>query len=239
MTGLLHAIIALAQLALGAYGMQRARRNPSVAIVLVVAVIFGLAYDNAVLALGAVLEAGDALEALNTPRYWVHGMLTPLTMWAAFAALAAAGHTAGSKRVWKAGVAALSAGAVALGTWIDVFGLELEPTTEQGITRYVNTFQPLAGPPIASVVTIIVVLIVGILLGRSVRWPWLAAGATVMFLAAAAPGPILLLQSVGEIAFAAGLVFTVSREWPGTDESGIPAGSHDRASTAGPSADLP
>jgi hypothetical protein len=214
--GIVHALIALVQLALGAFGIQRARNNPSLAILLVVAVILGLAYDNAVLALGAALDAGSALEALNTPRYWVHGLLTPLTMWAAFATLAPAGHPAGSSRVGKAMVATLTVGMVALGVWIDVFGLDLEPITEQGTTRYVNEFEPLAGPPLASVVTIVVVLIVGILLWRRVGWPWLAAGATVMFLAAAVPGPILVLQSVGEVAFAAGLVFTVTRDWQGT-----------------------
>jgi len=227
-SGMVHALIALVQLTIGVFGVLRARRNPSPSIVLIVAVTFGLAYDNAVLALGTVLDAGSTLEALNTPRYWVHGLLTPLTMWAAFTALVAAGNPAGTSRAGKTTVAALTVGMVALGAWIDVFGLDLAPITEQGTTRYINEFDPLAGPPIASVVTIVVVLTVGILLWRRVRWPWLAAGATVMFLAAAVPGPILLLQSVGEVAFAGGLVLAITRDWQSLSDSMAPGAGSNR-----------
>ncbi|MDJ0960562.1 MAG: hypothetical protein QNJ88_07890 [Acidimicrobiia bacterium] len=223
MTGIAHAIIAIVQLSLGVYGTVRARRKPGLAIVLVVAVVFGLAYDNVVLALGAVVDAGPLLEALNAPRYWVHGLLTPTTMWAAFAALAMAGHPTGTSRAWRGVITSLTAAMAALGAWIDVVGLDLEPATEQGITRYVNSFEPVSGPPIASVVTIVVVLVIGIRLWRDHDWPWLAAGASIMFVTAAVPGPILLLQSVGEVAFAAGLVTALTHDWHSIDEGEVVA----------------
>ncbi len=219
MTGIAHALIAIVQLGLAVIGTLAARRQQTLAIVLVVAVVYGLAYDNVVLALGAVLDAGPLLEALNAPRYWIHGLLTPATIWAAFTVLGAIGHPAGTSRGWSASVASLTIAMVALGAWIDVVGLDLEPVSEQGITRYVNSFEPVAGPPVAAVVTILAVLTVGIVVWQRTRWPWLAVGATVMFLTAAVPGPILLLQSVGEIAFAAGLVATLTHPWDGAGEA--------------------
>jgi hypothetical protein len=94
-----------------------------------------------------------------------------------------------------------------------VVGLDLRPVGEQGIVRYVNGFEPLAGPPLASVITILFVLLAGVMVWRRNRWPWLAAGAAFMFVSAAVPGPILLVQSIGEVAFAAGLVSTVTHDW--------------------------
>ena len=213
MTGIAHALIALIQLSLAAAGIAAIRRRRLWSLVLVVAIVVGLAYDNTVLALGGMLDAGSLLEALNAPRYWVHGLLTPAAIWVAFAALAMAGHPAGTNRWWHAVVVTVTLAMVAVGAWIDVVGLDLKPMTEQGITRYVNEFEPLRGPPVTAVVTIIAVLVAGIVLWRTRSWPWLAIGATIMFITAAVPGPILLLQSIGEVAFAAGLVAALAHHW--------------------------
>ena len=229
MAGIAHALIAAAQMGLAVFGMAGARRNPSLAIGLVVAVVLGLAYDNAVLALGAVLDAGALLEALNTPRYWVHGLLTPTIIWVAITALALAGHPVGRSRLWRGSAGVLTIAMIGLGAWIDAIGLDLQPTDDQGITRYVNGFEPLAGPPLASVVTILVVLVAGTILWRRNRWPWLAVGATVMFISAAIPGPILLIQGLGEVAFAAGLIATLTHGWDRATESSSPAHASDIA----------
>lgn len=40
--------------------------------------IAALVYDNFAIAAGALLGKGDALKAVNTPRYIFHSLLTPL-----------------------------------------------------------------------------------------------------------------------------------------------------------------
>jgi uncharacterized membrane protein YhhN len=101
------------------------------------------------------------------------------------------------------------------------------PETENGVLRYVNDFHLFKGPPIPAVVTVLVVLIFGAVLWRTIKWPWLCLGSLLMFLTAAATG-FPLLQNVGEVAFAAGLVSTMIRVHSGQRVS-RPASAQARA----------
>ena len=206
-----HLIVALIHLGIAVYATREALRRRSLPMALIAAVVYGLAYDAAVLTLGGVLDAGAPLKALNAPRYWTHALLTPTTMWVALAGLAATGHERAAGSRWRGTIGPVPAAVVALGAWTDIVGLTLEPVTERGITRYVNGFSPIPGPPVAAVVTIVVVLAIGVMIWRRSGWPWLAVGATVMFVTAGMQGQ-LVAQHVGEIAYAAALVFTLTRE---------------------------
>lgn len=205
-----HLIVAFIHLGLVVVAVRAARRRRNAALAIAGVIGVALAYDAAVLALGGALDEGAVLRSLNAPRYWTHALLTPTTIWVALAGLAATGHEPATNRTWKVAVGSLIAVMVLLGSWIDIVGLTLEPVTEAGITRYVNAFSPLPGPPVAAVVTIVVVVVFGVMVWRRSGWPWLAIGAAVMFGTAGLQGQ-LVAQHVGEIAFMAGLISTVMR----------------------------
>lgn len=210
MTGIIFILVGIIQLTTASIGARHAQRHFSWYALLVLILVFGLAYDNFVIAAGAVLSEGDLLKALNVPRYLIHSLFTPTVMIAAFGALRFAGVGWAQSRLWHTVVCVLATSMILLGSYVDVLNLTLFPATEGGIVRYVNDFHLFKGPPIPPVVTIIVVLIFGVVLWRKIKWPWLFAGALLMFIAAAATG-FPLLQNIGEVAFAAGLVSTMIR----------------------------
>ncbi len=195
----------LVQLGIAIYGVQKMRKFFNYYALLVLLVVFGLAYDNFVLAAGGFIPAGDLLKTLNAPRYWMHALFTPVMMIAAFGALRLTGSKFAQGKSWHIIICVLATALIALGSYSDILNLTLEPETSGGLTRYVNTFDFLKGPPIPAVATVLVVLIFGVVLWRNTRFPWMFAGALVMFGAAGATG-MLIVQNIGEIAFAGGLV---------------------------------
>ena len=208
MTGFL--IIGLVQLAIAIYGTLQTRKHFNWASVFVLAVVYGLAYDNLAVAAGGALEAGSTLRAINLPRYWIHALLTPLMMVAALRALRAFGVGFASRERWHRIIGVAAGGLIGLGAWTDIINLDLRAVTEAGVTRYVNHFEFLPGPPIPAVATIVVVLVFGAILWKATRFAWLFIGALIMF-ATAPMVDNLLAQNVGEIAFAGALVLTVVR----------------------------
>lgn len=201
-------IIALVQLGVALYGTAQLRRHFNWYALLVLIVVFGLAYDNFVLAAGGILPEGPLLKALNAVRFWVHALFTPMMMIAAFGALRLTGSKFGQSRTWHTLVCILATLLILLGGYTDILNLQLEPVTANGVTRYVNTYELMPGPPIPALLTILVVLFFGGVLWRNTRWPWLFVSALIMFITA----PLIsspVMQNIGEIVFAAGLVATM------------------------------
>lgn len=207
MQGLNFLIVGLFQLAIAVYGTFQIRKRFTVYALLVLIVVYGLAYDNLSIAAGAILPAGDLLRALNVPRYWIHALTTPTMMISAFGALRLTGSKFAQSKVWHAVICLVATTLIGLSSYENIFNLTLAPDVQGGVTRYVNTFDFLKGPPIPSVMTIIVVLIFGIILWKNTQFPWLAIAALVEFAAAGAMG-FLLVQNLGEIVFSLGLVTT-------------------------------
>lgn len=207
MQGLNFLIVGLTHLVIAVYGTFQIRKRYSIYALLVLIVVYGLAYDNLSIAVGAILPEGDLLRALNVPRYWIHALTTPTMIISAFGALRLTGSKFAQSKVWHVVICLVATALIGLSSYENIIHLTLAPEVQGGVTRYVNTFDLLKGPPISPVVTITLVLIFGIVLWRNVKFPWLFAAALVEFLAAGAMG-FLLLQNLGEIAFAAGMVVT-------------------------------
>jgi hypothetical protein len=203
-------LVALIQLGIAVYGAGKLRRYFNWYALLVLIVVFALAYDNLAIAAGAVFEAGPLLKAINFPRYWMHAFFLPTTMIAAFGALRMSGVKVGRGKTWHGIVCTIATLLIGLGMYIDVFNLALEPETDGVMLRYVNTFEPLNGPPIPAVVTIIAVILIGAILWRHSRFAWLFLGGLVMFITAPLTN-MLIAQNIGEIAFAGALVITMIR----------------------------
>ncbi|PSK89396.1 hypothetical protein CLV63_12632 [Murinocardiopsis flavida] len=196
---------------------------------LAAAVAAGLVYDNGVVALGSTLGEGDLLYALNVPRFVIHALVTPLLI--VFAAGAARDHGLAwaRPRAVHAGFCLAATALIAYGVLAEVVGLSLVPGREGDALRY-SAAETAA--PIPSIATVVVLLAVGLLLLVRSRSGWMAAGAALMFAAAAVPSAPLAVGNLGEVALIAGLAMTARRmgrgpsrpPTPGTGPS--PQGAH-------------
>ena len=185
----------------------RARSAAGAVAVLVAVVCAGLAYDNLAVAAGRLIGYGDALRAVNAPRFWIHALLTPLLVLAGVALAARLGVRRAAGRA-----AAVTAGALALllivaGAVFDIVALRLEPESYADAQRYVNA--DAAGPPIPAIVTILVLIALGAAVWRTAGSPWLCLGAVAMFAAAAVGASHLWVGNLGELVLQAAVVATL------------------------------
>lgn len=201
-------LVGLIQLAIAIVGTRAYLKYRSWYTLLVLIVVYGLAYDNLAIGAGAFLGAGALTQALNWPRYAIHALFTPTMMIAAFGALRRVGIQWAQGRTVHLIVCVVATALILLGSYTDILNLHLVPQTADGVLRYVNDFEFIKGPPIPAVLTIIVVLVFGGFLWREIKWPWLFIGALLMFLGAGAMR-IPLAQNFGELAFAGSLVSTM------------------------------
>jgi hypothetical protein len=208
MLNIIFLIVGVIQLAIAIVGTRDVRKYFSWYAVLILIVVYGLAYDNLAIAAGATLGEGDLTKTLNWPRYAIHTLFTPTMMIAAFGIARRAGVRWAQGRAAHTTVCVVATAMILLGSYVDILNLHLVPQSADGVLRYVNDFEFMKGPPIPAVLTISVVLVFGGFLWRQIKWPWLFVGAVVMFISAGFMR-FPIAQNLGEIAFAAGLVFTM------------------------------
>lgn len=198
-------------------------RGPGMPIVAGVAA--GLAYDNSLIAAGALIGAGPLLEALSWPRFALHAAFTPFIIQAAWQIAGAAGvpwtrRPGAGRFIWLV--------IAALATWgigFDLAGLELQPACLGDTLRYTSSTPPPQfcdpgqvslpghGPPVPSIATVIACLLLGIAVWRFAAWPWLSIAAMLMFIAAALPASQLgpLTGNGGEVILLTGLAASTLR----------------------------
>ncbi|WP_426186037.1 hypothetical protein [Microbacterium sp. TWP3-1-2b2] len=97
---------AVAYLALLIWGISLVvARRRAVVSDLALLVVLGLVYDNTVIGLGTMIGEGAALEGLNSARYWMHALLTPLLVLVAWHVLirapASAGRAPHGQQCWR------------------------------------------------------------------------------------------------------------------------------------------
>ncbi|MFD3807662.1 hypothetical protein ACFWSF_26125 [Streptomyces sp. NPDC058611] len=159
-----------------------------------------LAYDSAVVAAGVLLGEGRLLEALSAGRFVVHALGTPLVV--PCAALVLRSGRAALGAAWAA------AGAlVVLGAATTLPGLHLRPRTWADTLRYADA-EP-GGFPVAAVLAIVVLLVIGVAAWIRRGTPWIALGALAVFAASAAAFAAPPLGNLGEALMLAGLVAAV------------------------------
>ncbi len=209
MTSLVFLLYALAHLALFTWAMVLLVRRGSPATVPLLIVTFGLVYDNALLAAGGSIGHGDLLERLSVPRYFMHAFGTPLLMLSALGLMRRVGRDWTRTSLLAALVASLTIAMIAVGVDADLVRLQLQAKAEAGVVSYGNAGT--SGPPIAPIVTILVLIAAGISVWREGGEPWLLLGAVAQFIAAALADLFVLAGNLGELALLAGLVVTDAR----------------------------
>ncbi|WP_328551501.1 hypothetical protein [Streptomyces sp. NBC_00358] len=156
-----------------------------------------LAYDSLVVATGAVLGEGAPLESLNAGRFVAHAVLAPLAVVCGALLLGPGRRTA--RWAWVC-AAALSV----LGVSTTLPGLRLEPRSWADTLRYTDAGD--AGAPVAAVVSILGLLVIGVVLWKRHSVPWVALGALAVFVASAVAFKVPPLGNLGEALMLAGLL---------------------------------
>ncbi len=182
MVGVLYLQYVLLALALVVWAAHLWRSVPTLAAALAVVVAAGLLYDNLVLAVGAVLDAGPLLLALNWPRYWLEALVAPLfvPIAANLARRAGAAQLGAHATQWLVGATTL---ALMLYGLAGLNRLVLMPVSSGGAVRYVAT---VVEPPVIGLACTFAALVAGVAIWRARGWSWLTWAALVVFVAGGA-----------------------------------------------------
>ncbi|WP_341202441.1 hypothetical protein [Planomicrobium okeanokoites] len=130
-------ILAAAYIGLVVWAVTRQKKWTLVAAVYLV--LFGLIYDNGIIALGKFIGEGALLENLNAMRYWIHALLTPALVLFSLGALRAAGVDWARKSWALYSAIALFILGVVIEIWQVTWGTELAPVREYGVLKYAST----------------------------------------------------------------------------------------------------
>lgn len=178
---------------------------------LLLIVLFGLMYDNLMIAIGSFVGEGALLKTLNTMRYVIHALITPTMMIFGFGVLRKAGVKWAQGKTAHILVCVFTTLLIALGVYTDVLLLDLQPREVMGTLRYANE-GGIKGPPIPAILTIIFLIVAGISLWRNTGWKWFAFGALFMFIAAAmGMGDMVFISNLGEVGLGVANVITAKK----------------------------
>lgn len=182
-----------------------------------------LSYDNFRIGIGRFVGAGDMLHALSVPAFAWHWSMLPLLVIAAGSLARAAGLAWAQPRVVMGAFCLTAVGLSALDI-PKIAGIELHVACLADTVRYTTSVPatqlcnpadaPVShstGAALVAILTNVVLLGVGIALWWQRRWPWLAAGAGAMFVAAGAfaGSPWSLpIANLGEICLTLALIVT-------------------------------
>lgn len=198
----LFALIAVALVAVAVWLLRQRRDLPAI---LLAVVALAVAYDDAIIAVGATIGAGDPLFVLNVGRYALHVLLTPMLVVVAALLLQSGGvQFVGERTAWF-----VYAALVVLGIAITFVGFDLVLQNADGVVRYV---EPHPVPPLPAILTVFVLIAAGIRWARAGGSKALLVAAIVMTIVSAMPQPTPPWPSnLGELVLLAGMAIAAVR----------------------------
>ncbi len=204
-----YVVFALVQLVLGVWAVALYLRRPSIGAFTVALPIVLLVWDNAVVAIGALVGEGELLQLLSWPRFAGHAFLTPVWIVTGFEYARRGGVSWLESRGSKVFEWVLYGAMVLLGVLRSLVLLDMQPVRQAELLYYTNK-GGFPGPPIPALVMVVVVLAAGVALLRRLGWPWLLVGGVIMFVAAAIPTSVVgfWVSNLGEVALSFALVLT-------------------------------
>lgn len=179
-----------------------------------------LFYDNLRIGIGRFIGQGELLYALSVPAFAWHWSMLPLLVIAAGSLARRAGFGWAANRLVMGAFCVVAVLLSALDI-PSIFSMQLYPACLADTLRYTTRVTEAqlcpgsellisSGPgPLVAIITNIVVLALGIALWVRHGWPWLAAGAGIMFIAAgafASSNWSLPIANFGEICFTLGYI---------------------------------
>lgn len=210
------------QLALFAWLWRLWRATGLAAALVLVVPQLGLVYDNLIVGLGGFIGLGPLLEALSWPRFWIHWLCGAWLIIASGSILRLAGLPWAQQRGAMVAFCALTVSLMAL-ELPQFWTTSLHPVCELDLLRYSVQVPAAAvcspdqlpvpghGPPIAPVVTCLVVIGSGAVLLWRRRFPWMLLGGLLMLVSAMPPFSALKLDNFGEVLIAGGCIAALSR----------------------------
>ncbi len=222
MLSALFIVFALVHIAILVWTIRFWRRTRSSTVLMAMMPLLLLWYDCLLIGTGRWLGPSDLLYALSLPRYWGHWLFTPLWIIAAGGMLRLAGVPWVKPRWVMASFCLLAVAMIAMEIPL-FFTLELRPVCFMDTVRYAEAVSANAlcfpeqevvrgsGPPVAAIVTNVVLFVSGCFIWARLRWPWLALGSLAMFFAAAVPASLAspAIGNLGEIVLAVSLLATL------------------------------
>lgn len=172
-------------------------------------VIVGLVYDNAVLALGRFIGEGNLLEGLSYPRFYMHALFTPLLVLFSLSTLKRAGIQWAFKKWVGAIFYLITLSLILYELFIEVRGLSLSANWEYGVLSYSNA-EASSGVPLMVVMVSIVLIISSLFVWRKQKWIWFFVATVIMFLGNAFPISLssAAITNAFELILIVGLFFT-------------------------------
>ncbi|MDZ8226174.1 hypothetical protein [Nostoc sp. ChiVER01] len=205
-----HFSLILIEWVLIGWAIRMWQQSTSLAMIVLPIVLVSISYDNIILSIGSLIGEGELLKTLSMLRFLLHYLVVPL-----FIVIGVElAHRAGAN--WANTVVRILSWVIALGlTAIDIItrytGLQLVPIEFAGILRY--HVANLSGPPIITIVVNLFVVLIGIGIWFSLKWPWLFVGTLVSLIGNAMPSYAVgtLAGSCSELVMAISLLLTEER----------------------------
>lgn len=172
-------------------------------------VIAGLVYDNAVLAMGSFIGEGNLLERLSYPRFYMHALFTPLLVLFSLSTLKRTGIQWAFKKWVGAIFYLITLCLILYELFIEMLGLSLSANWKYGVLSYSNA-EASSGVPLMVVMVSIVLIISSLFVWRKQKWIWFFAATAIMFLGNAFPIPLpsAAVTNAFELILIVGLFFT-------------------------------
>ena len=172
-------------------------------------VIGALLYDNAILGFGKWIGEGDVLKLLNSARFWMHAIFTPLLILFSWDVVKR------SKAKWATSTFALlitvfyTVSAFLIELITVVWNLSLKVENQHGILSYTATNSP-EGPPIMILMVTFALLVSSIILWKRTGWFWMFTGTALMIVGNMVDIPLKsgAITNAFELVLLISLVFT-------------------------------
>ena len=173
--------------------------------------LFGMFYDNLVQGIGNWFIDASWYEAANVPRFVLHSAVLPFLTLFALSIMRAAGVKLAIKPFFTGFCVLFTAVALGWGLYHEVYMLELGPKSAMGVMKMGS----LSGlPPIATILTNILVLPMAAAVWKVSGWKWFFLGALFIFLLNGATGAQpwgFLVGNFAEVVFVLCLLATHRR----------------------------
>jgi hypothetical protein len=153
-------------------------KYPSWALAMLLPILAWLMFDSLVIAIGNLLGEGSLLEVLSWLRFLLRALITPFLIVIAFDQAKRAGVKWTDDILVMLGCWLVIAALVTIGIVRNVMGLAIEVVQLEGIKQY-REVQTL-GLPIAIILAMLIVSLLGLGIWFKIRSPWLLLGGVVM-----------------------------------------------------------
>ena len=201
---------ALLQTALLAWTFTRAPGNPA-RVWLLRFMLLGMSYDNLVQGLGTWFIDAPWYEGANVPRFVLHVTVLPFLTIFGLSVMRDAGVALARNALVIGFCWLFTAAALAWGLYHEVYLLQLGPKHAMGVMKLGSIS---ALPPVATILTNILVLPMAAMVWKSSGWKWFFLGGLFIFLVNGATGAQswgFLVGNFAELVFIVSLLATDRR----------------------------